>query len=163
MGTCKSPFTMWTSFVVILLSVAFKSSSARLSPSINVNQLEYAEGREVDLAKMREEAEPTATANEKSLLLLLLTGNGDISNSEQCLESGSWCWDPITYSSIGNCCDSYCNVENPMEWGYCGYPVWDYSSTTTTTSTTTSTTTITTTTFTTTTTTTTTTTAILHP
>merc|ERR1719228_1351781 len=108
-----------------------------------------------------------ATANGRNLLLLLLTGNGDISNSEQCLESGSWCWDPITYSSIGNCCDSYCNIENPMEWGYCAYPAW-YTSSTKTTSTTTSTTTITTTTtttttFTTTTTTTTTTTsAVFH-
>merc|ERR1712131_124134 len=92
MGTCESPFTMWTSFVVILLSVAFKSSSARLPPPINVNQLEYAEGREADLAEMREEDEPPRlpdTAKErKLLLLLLLTGNGDISNSEQCLESG---------------------------------------------------------------------------
>merc|ERR1712227_629485 len=154
MGTCTNHFTMWTSFAVILLSVAFKSSSARLPPPININKLEYAEGREADLATSTTGL--PATANEKSLLLLLLlTGNGDISNSEQCLETGSWCWDPITYSSIGNCCDSYCNVENPMEWGYCLYPAWD-SSTTTTTSTTTSTTTITTTTFTTTTTTTTT-------
>merc|ERR1712198_76655 len=157
MGTFTYHFTMWTSFAVILLSVAFKSSSARLTPPININKLEYAEGREADLATSTTGL--PATANEKSLLLLLLlTGNGDISNSEQCLETGSWCWDPITYSSIGNCCDSYCNVENPMEWGYCAYPAWD-SSTTTTTSTTTSTTTITTTTtFTTTTTTTTTTT-----
>ena len=49
---------MWTSFVAILLSVAFKSSSARLPPPININQLEYAAGREADLAEMREEEEP---------------------------------------------------------------------------------------------------------
>merc|ERR1712029_1312972 len=142
-------FTMWTSFAVILLSVAFKSSSARLPPPININKLEYAEGRDADLATSTTGL--PATANEKSLLLLLLllTGNGDISTSEQCLESGSWCWDPITYSSIGNCCDSYCNVKNPMEWGYCAYPAWDYSSTTTTTTTSTTSSTITTTTFTT--------------
>ena len=58
---------MWTFFVVILLSVAFKSSSARLPPPININKLEYAEGREADLAEMREEDEPMECGTKRNL------------------------------------------------------------------------------------------------
>ena len=58
---------MWTFFVVILLSVAFKSSSARLPPPININKLEYAEGREADLAEMREEDEPMECGTKRHL------------------------------------------------------------------------------------------------
>merc|ERR1711973_116019 len=57
MGTCTSQFNMWTSLVVILLSVAIESSIARLPPPININQLDYAAGREA-VPKMREEDIP---------------------------------------------------------------------------------------------------------
>ena len=48
---------MWTPLVAILLSVAFESSIARLPPPININQLDYAAGREA-VPKMREEDIP---------------------------------------------------------------------------------------------------------
>ena len=48
---------MWTSLVAILLFVAFESSIARLPPPININQLDYAAGREA-VPKMREEDIP---------------------------------------------------------------------------------------------------------
>merc|ERR1712131_129427 len=54
---CTSQFNMWTSLVAILLSVAFESSIARLPPPININQLDYASGREA-VPKMREEDIP---------------------------------------------------------------------------------------------------------
>merc|ERR1712098_47332 len=57
MGTCTSQFNMWTPLVAILLSVAFESSIARLPPPININQLDYAAGREA-VPKMREEDIP---------------------------------------------------------------------------------------------------------
>jgi len=57
MGTCTSQFNMWTPLVAILLSLAFESSIARLPPPININQLDYAAGREA-VPKMREEDIP---------------------------------------------------------------------------------------------------------
>jgi len=53
----SSNISLWTSLVAILLSVAIESSIARLPPPININQLDYAAGREA-VPKMREEDIP---------------------------------------------------------------------------------------------------------
>ena len=59
---------MSISFVAILLSVAFESSLARLPPPININQLEYAAGREIDFdVGMRKEDIPLSCGSMKNL------------------------------------------------------------------------------------------------
>merc|ERR1712234_87838 len=57
---------MWTSLVAILLSVAIESSIARLPPPININQLDYAAGREA-VPKMREEDIPLKCGSWKKM------------------------------------------------------------------------------------------------
>merc|ERR1712142_968129 len=65
MGTCASQFNMWTSLAAILLSVVFESTFAGLPPPININQLDYAEGRKS--VGMREDDIPLECGVKKRL------------------------------------------------------------------------------------------------
>merc|ERR1712243_99044 len=108
MGTCASQFNMWTSLAAILLSVVFESSFAGLPPPININQLDYAEGRKA--VDMREDDIPLECGAKKRLDCT------DWENNYVLLESPGY---PSMYKNKDQCT---WNIKIPKEsgtWIYC--------------------------------------------